>query len=109
MANTKIKSLNNIWKYFYTISLLLFSIINITSSEQIEDIYNETLFNNILKFNQKQYHINNFAKNENEDFIIQFSEDSNFNELSSSRLFYGLTKDGSYFFRINLHILMYLI
>ena len=98
MANTKIKSLNNIWKYFHTISLLLFSIINITSSEQIEDIYNETLFNNILKFNQKQYQINNFAKNENEDFIIQFSEDSNFNELSSSRLFYGLTNEGRYFF-----------
>ena len=34
------------------------------------------------------------------NFIIQFSEDSNFNELS---------KDGSYFFRINLYILMYLI
>ena len=75
MANTKIKSLNNIWKYFYTISLLLFSIINITSSERIEskDINNEDDFNNILKFNQKQYQINNFAKNENEDFIIQFS------------------------------------
>jgi len=34
--------------------------------------------------------------NKNGDLIIEFSED---NEISSSRLFYGLTKDGRYFFK----------
>ena len=32
----------------------------------------------------------------NGDLVLEFSED---NEISSSRLFYGLTKDGRYFFK----------
>ena len=56
----------------------------------------EKCFNNILKFDNKNYQANNFAKNKNGDLVIEFSED---NEISSSRLFYGLTKDGRYFFK----------
>ena len=52
-------------------------------------------FNNILTFNQKKFQANNFAVNKNGDMVVQFSED---NVLSSSRLFYGFTKDGKHFF-----------
>ena len=52
-------------------------------------------FDNIIKFDNKHYQASNFARNKNGDLVIEFSED---NEISSSRLFYGLTKDGKYFF-----------
>ena len=52
-------------------------------------------FNNIFKFDHKNYQSNNFARNKNGDLVLEFSED---NEISSSRLFYGLTKDGRYLF-----------
>jgi len=53
-------------------------------------------FDNIIKFDHKNYQTSNFAKNKNGDLIIEFSED---NEISSSRLFYGLTNDGRYYFK----------
>ena len=52
-------------------------------------------FNNVLFFNNKKYKAGNFATNKNGDIIIEFSEDDG---ITSSRLFYGLTKDGEYFF-----------
>ena len=57
---------------------------------------NDQCFNNIMILDNKNYQANNFAKNKNGDLVIEFSED---NEISSSRLFYGLTKDGRYFFK----------
>ena len=57
---------------------------------------NEQCFNNILKFDHKHYQASNLAMSKNGDLVIEFSED---NEISSSRLFYGLTKDGRYFFK----------
>ena len=57
---------------------------------------NDQCFNNILKLDHKHYQTSNFAKNKNGDLVIEFSED---NDISSSRLFYGLTKDGRYFFK----------
>jgi hypothetical protein len=57
---------------------------------------NDQCFNNILILDNKNYQANNFARNKNGDLVIEFSED---NEISSSRLFYGLTKDGRYFFK----------
>ena len=63
--------------------------------EYFSSINNPYCFNNILIFDQKKFQANNFAMNKNGDLVVQFSED---NILSSSRLFYGLTKDGSFFF-----------
>ena len=57
---------------------------------------NDQCFNNIMILDNKNYQANNFAKNKNGDSVVEFSED---NEISSSRLFYGLTKDGRYFFK----------
>ena len=54
------------------------------------------LNNNIrIRFEQKKYQMNNFAKKENEDFLLQISEQKKYD---SSRLFYGLTNEGRYFF-----------
>ena len=58
-------------------------------------IFDTHCFNDILIFNNKKYQAGNFATNKNGDIILQFSEED---ELSSSRLFYGLTKDGKNFF-----------
>ena len=49
-------------------------------------------------FNHKKYQANNFAINKNGDLLLELTEFSEYNELTSSRLFYGLTKDGRYFF-----------
>ena len=62
------------------------------------NIKNKDCFNNIIIFNQKKYQVNNFAKNKNGDILIQYNEYNNYDELNSSRIFYGLTKDGGYFF-----------
>ena len=61
-------------------------------------ISNKKCFNNILFFEQKKYELNNFAINKNGDFLVQYNEHINYDEYISSRLFYGLTKNGSYFF-----------
>ena len=58
----------------------------------------ENCFNNLLIFKHKNYQVNNFAKNKNGDFVVEFTEYTEYDELSSSRLFYGLTKDGQNFF-----------
>ena len=107
---TKVLITNIIWKHFYIILFLSFSMnycqfgdqfSNIDSCFEEEEklfLNNTICFNNILKFDQKKYQLNNFAKNENDDILIQFSEYKKDDKLSSSRLFYGLSKDGRYFF-----------
>ena len=61
-------------------------------------ISNKKCFNNILFFEQKKYELNNFAINKKGDFLVQYNEHIDYDEYISSRLFYGLTKNGSYFF-----------
>ena len=64
----------------------------------------EICFNNIIKFDHKKYQSNNFAINKKGDLILELTEYNVCNEneecdrMSSSRLFYGLTKEGKYFF-----------
>ena len=71
----------------------------ISSCQNNPNIKNPDCFNNILKFEHKEYQVNNFATNKNGDFLIQYNEHSNEEDESfSSRLFYGITKNGSYFF-----------
>ena len=109
---TKDLTINIIWKHFYTFLFLSLSIsyCQDMTSDPSSNIYsciengnelslnNRNCFNNILVFDQKNYQVNSFAKNKNGDILIQFSEHTNYSESSSSRLFYGLTKDGRYFF-----------
>ena len=52
-------------------------------------------FNNIIMFDNNKYYSSNCAINENGDIILELFGES---KSSSSRLFYGLTNDGRYFF-----------
>ena len=61
-------------------------------------IYNQECFNYILKFNQKDYLLNSIASNKNEDFLIQYNEYMNYDELFPFRFFYGETNSRKYFF-----------
>ena len=58
-------------------------------------INNEKCFNNILIFDNKKYKSGNFVINNKGDLIIEFYGED---EVSTSRLFYGLTKDGRHLF-----------
>ena len=60
-------------------------------------LYNDQCFNTKLKFTFKNYQAHNFAINKKGDLVIEFTEYKEY-DLSSSRLFYGLTKEGRYFF-----------
>ena len=83
-----------------------------TESDEIQDILNsiyactnyiptineKECLNNIFLFEQKEYQLNSFTKNKAEDILIQYSEKIDYGETTSSRLFFGLTKDGDELF-----------
>jgi len=65
------------------------------SSIEIDlSINNTNYFNNIIKFNNKNYKSGKFALNNKGDLILELSDNNDIN----SRLFYGLTKEGRYLF-----------
>ena len=72
-------------------------------------INNQECFNYVLKFNQKDFLLNSIASNKNEDFLIQYNEYLNFDELNSSRFFYGASNSRKYFFPIKHFFLVNLI
>ena len=70
------------------------------TSQECSDLYPligiECLKNKLI-FEHKAYQAHNFAMNKKGDLVIEFTEYKE-DELSSSRLFYGLTNQGRYFF-----------
>ena len=70
--------------------------ISISQCDRYDTLTTEKCFNNVLKF--ENYEINNLAKNNNGDFIVEFTENTENNEKSLSRRFYGLKYDGQSFF-----------
>ena len=62
------------------------------------NLINTECFNNVITFNHKQYQSNNFAMNKKGELIFELAEYYDYNDMFTSRLFYGLTKDGKYFF-----------
>ena len=64
-------------------------------TDLILSLKNQYYFNNIIKFDKKNYQSGKFATNRNGDLILELYENV---ENVSSRLFYGLTKEGRYFF-----------
>ena len=64
----------------------------------VYSLLNEYYFNKILIFKNKDYHLNNFAKNKNGDILAEFTKYANNDELSSSRMFYGLKNNGQNLF-----------
>ncbi len=120
MPTTKFLSQTKTNKHFYILLLLSLAMIkfassapNIRQTQSDEDrdpfahvyscdgyltINNFDCFNQNIQFKEKKYQINNFAKTENEDFLLQISEQTKYGIESTSRLFYGLTNEGRYYF-----------
>ena len=122
MPKTKFLTQTKTSKHFYIFLILSLSMIKFTSSapnvrqtqsdedlDPLESVFsckydypvslsNRVCLNNNIRFDSKKYQINNFAKTENEDFLLQISEHTKYSEEFTSRLFYGLTNEGRYYF-----------
>ena len=84
------------FKFLFLIFYLSIQLKNIECNTCKTDnkLSNTDCFNNIIIFNSKPYRAGNFAQNKNGDMIIEYSDEN----PSKSRLFYGLKKNGKYFF-----------
>lgn len=84
--------------FYLILFLFLVSFKIITCQNNYYSLSDGAIFNDILTF--ENYLINNFAKNNNGDFIISFTEYSESIDgfRTSSRKFYGLQNNGQYFF-----------
>ena len=56
-----------------------------------------TCFNNVIKFDTKEYRAGHFVTYKNGDLIAEFSDDGG-DDKGFSRIFYGLKKNGRYYF-----------
>ena len=63
-------------------------------------ISDTTCFNDIIKFDNKKYRAGHFVTYKNGDMIAEFSDDGDSTD-GFSRIFYGLKKDGRYYFPDN--------
>ena len=94
-----IKENNNIKNLFLNYILIFIPIINGIFSENSEsflDIVNSECLNAVLILNHNQWRSGHASTNKNGDTIIEFSIES---PEGKSRLFYGLRKNGRYFFQ----------
>ena len=62
-------------------------------------ITDTSCFNDVLVFNSKYYRAGHFVTYKNGDMIVEFSNDGG--NSDGARIFYGLTKDGRYYFPNN--------
>jgi hypothetical protein len=99
-------------RYFFNVHLKprhfilsLYLISNIINILYCDGCYNNVLltdtscFNNVLIFNSKKYRAGHFVTYKNGDMIVEFSDDGNdANKDGYARIFYGLKKNGRYFF-----------
>ena len=93
---TKFSHLNVII-FFFFLKLLKINCEDIECKKNTS-LLNTNCFNNILLFNEKKYRSGHFATNKKGDLILEFSEDIGSSINNKGRLFYGLKKDGRYFF-----------
>ena len=63
-------------------------------------ITDTTCFNDVLKFDSKKYRAGHFVTYKNGDMIAEFSDDGGDSD-GFARIFYGLKKDGRYYFPNN--------
>ena len=92
------------FKYLISIFLVLLNLINIsfcsecTRGDSITDT--KKCFNDVLTFNNLKYRAGHFVTYKNGDMIVEFSDDGG-DDDGFSRIFYGLKKDGRYYFPNN--------
>ena len=76
--------------------ILMMSIIKLLYSQNCKNNMtiniDNTCFNEIILFNNKNYRAGHFAINSKGDMVVEYSD-------GHSRLFYGLKKDGRFFLR----------
>ena len=88
-------------KSFFFSLIILITTINLsfsTGCAQDVAITDTSCFNDVLKFNSKHYRAGHFVTYKNGDLIVEFSNDGG---DSKARIFYGLTKNGRYYFPNN--------
>ena len=95
MLNDRNVSFTNLYLILF---LFLVSFKIITCQNNYYSLSDGAIFNDILTF--ENYLVNNFAKNNDGDFVISFTEYSESIDRyrTSSRKFYGLQNNGQYFF-----------
>ena len=87
------------WKKMFLFIFLILSTICLNTKNCKTGMYINTdisCFNAVVLFNQenKNYRAGHFALNKEGDMIVEYSSET----LKSSRMFYGLKKNGKYFF-----------
>jgi len=90
------KIFTNTLNIFITIILIQISKFFCQTCRNIFDLDNSHCFNNILVINSSEYRAGHFAKNKNNDVIVEYSN-------TSRRLFYGLHKSGKYYYESESH------
>ena len=80
--------------YFFLIAFPI-NIVYCQNCKDIHDLSNKTCFNNIITFDHDNWRSGHASINNNGDMIIEFSLEQ---LESDSRLFYGLKKNGRYYF-----------
>ena len=89
---------NAFFTYFYLLTLLFlfpFQTTNCQDYNHFSLIDDTNTLINVIKFEDSL--LNNFAKNNNGDFVVEFTSSTE----PSSRKFYGVKEDGENFFKIN--------
>ena len=86
----------NTLNIFITIIFIQISKFFCQTCRNIFDLDNSQCFNNILVINSSKYRAGHFAKNKNNDVIVEYS-------TTSRRLFYGLHKNGKYYYESESH------
>ena len=81
--------------FLYIFEFLLINQINFINCENIIDITDIYFLNNVITLNHNSWRAGHGVSNKNGDFIMEFSTN---HAESSSRLFFGLKKDGTYFY-----------
>ena len=99
----------NIFSKHFHYELLLFTFIILSTkiNFSLSDgcvknaaITDTTCFNDVLKFDSKKYRAGHFVTYKNGDMIAEFSDDGGDSD-GFARIFYGLKKDGRYYFPNN--------
>ena len=86
---------------FFILNIITFSFCSTNCPNQVS-IGTKTCFNDVLKFDSKQYRAGHFVTYKNGDMIVEFSDDVENDpnkEYGYSRIFYGLKENGRYFFQ----------
>ena len=88
------------FRFFFLTFYILANIVTFSYCSQCSKdnaITNKACFNDVLTFNNKKYRAGHFVTYKNGDMIVEFSDDGGSTD-GFSRIFYGLKKNGRYYF-----------